>query len=601
MTLTCPFRRPCLHHESLNMFTSQSPFSPFLNPFGAPMFEGLNIPMFNTETVEQWLANLPGMSTFQQQTLDAERFPKIPPETLFALSSQYSLEVTQLWQQMLMAQTPQLDDPRFTAEAWRHPVYGSIAALYLLNTRFLLNLAEALEGDRKTCARVRFCIEQWVAASAPNNFLNTNPEALSRLEATGGESLRRGIENFWSDFAKGRISQTNEGAFEVGRDVAQTPGEVIFENELIQLIQYYPTTDKVHETPLLIVPPCINKFYILDLQPKNSLVRFALDQGHNVFLISWRNIDDTLAHSTWDDYVDSGVMTAIRVMQDITRQKQVNTLGFCVGGTLLSCALSVFKSRGETPAKSLTLLTSMLDYTDTGMLDVFIDENAVRYREKTIGGHGGLPPRVLKAHELANAFSFLRPKDLVWNYVVGNYLKGDTPPPFDLLYWNSDGANLPGPMFAWYLRHTYLQNDLKTPGAVTVCDHALDLSALEVPAYLYASKSDHIVPWQSVYRSACVLGGNKRFVLGASGHIAGVINPPIKNKRCHWLGQSDDLSDAPDAWIDDATEHPGSWWTDWANWLDQFGGPRKARFKTPGNATYTPIEKAPGRYVKTAA
>jgi polyhydroxyalkanoate synthase len=349
---------------------------------------------------------------------------------------------------------------------------------------------------------------------------------------------------------------------------------------------------------MLFVPPCINKYYILDLQPDNSLIRYTVAQGHRVFVMSWRNADDSLSMVTWDQYIEEAVIRAIEVTRDITRAEQINTLGFCIGGTLLATALAVLAARGEKPAASVTLLTSLLDFTDTGILDLFIDEAMVRVRERSIGAESPKGGGLLKGSELASTFSFLRPNDLVWNYVVGNYLKGETPPPFDLLYWNSDSTNLPGPMYCWYLRHTYLENRLMKPRDLTVCSQPLDLSLIDTPAYIYASREDHIVPWESAYRSTQVLKGKKRFVLGASGHIAGVINPPAKKKRSHWVGGTTAVPASAETWFGKAKEHPGSWWTDWALWLACHAGRQVAAPKAAGSRRHPVIEPAPGRYVK---
>jgi Poly(3-hydroxyalkanoate) synthetase len=372
----------------------------------------------------------------------------------------------------------------------------------------------------------------------------------------------------------------------------------------MQVIQYSPTTEKVHARPLVIVPPCINKYYILDLQPANSFVRYAVEQGHTVFLISWRNPvpgdQEDIERATWADYLQDGVLTAFEVASSITRQSQVNALGFCVGGTLLGCALALAQARGETPVGSLTLLTTMLDFADTGVLDVFIDELHVSMREQQLS-RGGL----LTARELATTFSFLRPGELVWNYVVNNYLKGQTPPAFDLLFWNADGTNLPGPFFAWYLRNTYLENNVCRAGAVQIDGVPIDLTALDMPAYVYASREDHIVPWQSAYASCRLLQGERRFVLGASGHIAGVINPPSKNRRSYWVGQADiehgGTAMPPDAWLQDASQIAGSWWPDWARWLERNAGELRKAPARLGNARYKVIEEAPGSYVRVRA
>jgi polyhydroxyalkanoate synthase len=351
---------------------------------------------------------------------------------------------------------------------------------------------------------------------------------------------------------------------------------------------------------MLFVPPCINKFYILDLQPENSLIRYTVEQGHRLFVMSWRNADESMARFTWDQYIADGPIKAIEVVQEITGADTLNTLGFCIGGTLLTTALAVLAARGQKPAESMTLLTTFLDFSDTGILDLFIDEAMVQVREMTLGPNSPNGGGLLKGNELASTFSFLRPNDLVWNYVVGNYLKGETPPPFDLLYWNSDSTNLPGPMFVWYLRNTYHENKLMQPGALTVCGEKLDLGLIDTPAYIYASREDHIVPWDGAYRNLQVLKGKKRFVLGASGHIAGVINPPAKKKRSHWIGGAANPAD-PQAWLEKAKEHAGSWWTDWAEWLAGHAGKQVNAPKTPGNKQFKPIEPAPGRYVKQKA
>ena len=513
---------------------------------------------------------------------------------LQALQQQYLHDAKELWAQGLQA-APEIKDRRFTGEGWAaNPVATFSAAAYLLNARTLMGLADAVEADAKTRARIRFGVEQWMAAMAPSNFLAFNAEAQKKAIETKGESIAKGMQNLLHDITQGHVSMTDESLFEVGRNVATTEGAVVFENELFQLLEYKPLTTKVFERPFLLVPPCINKFYILDLQPENSLIRYAVEQGHRTFVVSWRNPDDSLAHKTWDDYVEDGVMAAIDVVQNITGAEQINALGFCVGGTILSNALAVMAARGQEPVASATFLTTLIDFADTGILDVFIDEAFVQFRELQMG-KGGL----MKGQDLASTFSFLRPNDLVWNYVVGNYLKGETPPPFDLLYWNSDSTNLPGPFYAWYLRNFYLENNLVQPGKLTVCGEKLDLGQLTLPVYIYGSREDHIVPINAAYASTQVLPGKKRFVMGASGHIAGVINPPAKNKRSHWIRADGKLPATLEQWLEGATEHAGSWWTDWSHWLKAHAGKQIAAPKTYGKGTkFKAIEPAPGSYVK---
>ncbi|CAN7517875.1 class I poly(R)-hydroxyalkanoic acid synthase [Variovorax sp. LjRoot130] len=521
-------------------------------------------------------------------------------EKLQQLQQQYVEEATELWRQDLAARAG--GDRRFAGEAWgSNPVSAFSAAVYLLNTRTLLGMAEAVEADEKTRSRLRFAVEQWTAASAPSNYFAFNAEAMKKALDTQGESIAKGIQNLLHDVQQGHLSMTDESAFEVGRNVATTEGSVVFENELFQLLEYKPLTAKVYERPLLLVPPCINKFYILDLQPENSLIRYAVEQGHRVFVVSWRNPDASMAQYTWDRYIEDAAIKAIQVTREITGQDkkggQIDTLGFCVGGTILSTALAVLAARGEQPAASVTLLTTLLDFVDTGVLDIFIDEGFVQFREMQMG-QGGL----LQGGELASTFSFLRPNDLVWNYVVGNYLKGETPPPFDLLYWNSDATNLPGPMYCWYLRNTYHENKLAQPGALTVAGEKIDLGRIEAPVYIYGSREDHIVPIGGAYASTQVLSGKKRFVMGASGHIAGVINPPAKKKRSHWIRADGKLPKSQAEWLAGATEHPGSWWTDWSAWLKTHAGKQIPAPKTYGKGSaYKAIEPAPGRYVKAKA
>ncbi len=521
---------------------------------------------------------------------------------LQALQQRYIADASALWNQSVQASTdgPATADRRFSAEAWNaNPVSKFSASAYLLNAQTLMGLAEAVEGDAKTRARVRFAVEQWMAATAPSNFLALNAEAQQKAIETKGESIARGLANMLHDLKQGHVSMTDESVFEVGKNVATTEGAVVFENEFFQLLEYKPLTDQVYEKPFLLVPPCINKFYILDLQPDNSLIRYAVSQGHRTFVLSWRNPDESMADKSWDDYIEHAAIKAIEVVREITAAKTINALGFCVGGTILANALAVLAARGEKPVASATLLTSFLDFSDTGILDIFIDEHSVKYREAEMG-QGGL----LKGRDLASTFSFLRPNDLVWNYVVGNYLKGETPPPFDLLYWNSDATNLPGPFYAWYLRNTYFENNLIEPGKTVVCGEKIDLGKVDIPFYLYGSREDHIVPIGGAYASTQHLPGKKRFVMGASGHIAGVINPPAKKKRSYWTNDKSPQGKFPAAladWLNNATEHPGSWWTDWSAWLEGHAGKQIASPKGYGSRRHKAIEAAPGRYVKVKA
>jgi polyhydroxyalkanoate synthase len=554
-----------------------------------------------------WMAQLPDPNNWQhwlqspQLTASAPSVPPdlavaLDPATVNRLQQDYMQEFSALWQAMLASKDLAIKDKRFASPAWHdNALYSFNAAIYLLNARFLMSMVDAVQAPHKTRQKIRFALQQTIDAMSPSNFLASNPDAQQKIIESNGESLAKGIAHMLHDMQKGRISQTDETAFEVGRNVATTEGAVVFENELFQLIQYKPLTKTVAERPLLLVPPCINKYYIMDLQPSNSLVRYTVEQGHTVFLVSWRNADMTNSHATWDNYVQDGAIKAIKVVQDISGQDQINALGFCVGGTIIATALAYLFARGEKPIASLTLLTALLDFSDTGAIDVFIDEEQVKKREQDIGGGGLMPGRDFTA-----AFSALRPNDLVWNYVESNYLKGENPPPFDLLYWNADSTNLPGPMFCWYLRNLYLENNLMVPGKTSVAGKKIDLGKISAPTFIYASREDHIVPWSSAYASLGLLNPKKpdanRFILGASGHIAGVINPPAKKKRSYWTNEKSRAS--ADAWLEGAKEHPGSWWPEWSAFLAKHAGQQVAAPSRYGNAKFKPLEPAPGRYVK---
>ncbi len=517
-----------------------------------------------------------------------------------ALQAEYGEKQRKLWQALAAGMKEAgvraaPGDRRFAAKEWREdPYFSYLQQSYLLAAEYMERLVEtsALEGQAKE--RLRFSVRQWVDAVSPANFAATNPEVLRLAQETRGESLTRGLAHLIADAGRGRIGQTDESAFEVGRNLAVTPGTVIHENDLMQLIQYAPLTAEVGKRPLVMIPPCINKYYILDLQPENSFVRYAVGEGHTVFMVSWRNVGPEQGGYGWDDYLEMGVLEALRVARTITKADRVNALGFCVGGTLLGAALAVLAAKDEDLAESVTYLTTMLDFSDTGQIGLFVDETSVAAREATLGDGGILPGR-----ELATVFSSLRANDLIWPYVVNNYLKGGTPPAFDLLYWNADSTNLPGPMYCWYLRNTYLENKLRVPGATTNLGVPVDLGKVDRPSFVVATREDHIVPWRSAYRSLGLLGGEKTFVLGAAGHVAGVVNPAAKERRSYWAGAPYPAD--PEAWLEGAKEHPGSWWTRWAAWLEKHkGGARKAP-KKAGNARYKAIEPAPGRYVKQKA
>ena len=523
---------------------------------------------------------------------DFQRFAE-----LAHVQQDYIAQMGALWLSTMMQTAaeqilPAKGDRRFAEEDWqKSPFHDFLKQSYLINSTYVNSLIDRAGGDERTRRRLSFFARQILDALSPSNYLAGNPHSLRLAMETGGESLATGIKNLIDDISKGRISMTDEKAFEVGGNLAITPGAVIFENELIQVIQYQPLTETVSERPLVIIPPAINKFCVLDLQPANSFVRYVVEQGHTVFMVSWRNVGTEQGHLTWDDYLELGVIRAVDVALAVAQTDKVNALGFCVGGTLLGCAAAVLVGRGEEKIASLTFLTTMLDFSESGEIGLLIDEASVAAREQTIGSGGVVPGR-----ELGFVFSTLRGNDLIWPYVVGNYLEGRQPDAFDILYWNADSTNLPGPMYCWYVRNTYLENNVCVPRRTVQCDVPVDLGEIKVPAYVLASREDHIVPWQTAYRTTTLVKGPVRFTLAASGHIAGVINPAARNKRSHWI----DGRPGGDAqgWLATAQEVPGSWWSDWSAWLKHWAGnPVPARSQL-GAPQFPEIEPAPGRYVK---
>lgn len=527
------------------------------------------------------------------------------PAELTEINARFQAQLQVLWGAALEAsaagaalpelvQTPP-GDRRFGAAAWREqPYFSWLRQSYLLYAGYLRELAQLAPLPPADKQRLLFATRQYLDAIAPSNYPATNPDVLARAIDTEGGSLVQGLRNLVDDAQKGRITMTDEQAFAVGRNLAVTPGSVVFRNDLIEIIQYDATTSTVHKRPLLIVPPCINKYYILDLRPENSFVAHAVAQGHTTFMMSWRNVPPGLGQLTWDDYIEQGVLTALRVAKEISGSRTVNALGFCVGGTLLACALAVLAARKDASIASATLLTTMVDFTDPGEIGVYVSRELLAAREPQL-----LSGQCVPGSELANAFASLRANELVWNYVVNNYLMGETPPAFDLLYWNGDSTNLPGAMYHYYLSNLYVDNRLREPGALTMAGVPVDLARIAVPTYVYASRGDHIVPWRSAYRTTALVGHDLTFVLGASGHIAGVINPPQPARRNYWI--NDLITDDPDDWLARATSVPGSWWPHWAQWLGPHGGARHPAPRHAGNAAYPPLEPAPGSYVRAAA
>jgi polyhydroxyalkanoate synthase len=507
------------------------------------------------------------------------------PERLATLQREFYDEQVGLWRRALDAQpAPAEPDAKL-------PFFTLLEDQHRLMARWAEQLPAALEIEPQARRRMAFALRQWAEASAPANFLATNPKAIRAALESCGATLQRGLENLRADIERGRISMSDAGAFEVGSNLAVTPGAVVHETPIMQLIQYAPLTEKVGARPLLIVPPFINKYYILDLRPENSFVRFALEQGQQVFMVSWRNIPPELGSATWEDYLEQGVFAALEATLDIADSRDANVLGFCVGGTLSACAAAIEAARGGERIAHLTLLTTLLDFSDPGEISVFVDEASVAKREREFADGGVMP-----GSQLASAFASLRARDLIWYFVEHNYLFGETPRAFDLLHWNSDSANLPGRLYAWYLRNMYLENRLKDPGALTLLAEPIDLNRIAIPAYVLAAKEDHIVPWSSAFRTLNFLSGECRFVLAESGHVAGVINSAKLDRRGWW--DNTDLSTDPAAWFDSALHHRGSWWHDWGAWIDDRCGRRVRAPVALGNDRHPVIEPAPGRYVK---
>jgi polyhydroxyalkanoate synthase len=511
---------------------------------------------------------------------------------LSELQSAYYRDWLQLWSDPPQATAPNGVDHRFDAPEWRElPWFRFLHGLHALNSRYLGELSELPELDAKQKHQVRFVMRQLADAACPANFAATNPEAIKAAFGSRGGTIARGMTQLAQDLSKGRISMTDESAFEVGRNLAVTPGDVIFENELIQLIQYRAGTNEVFEQPLLIVPPFINKYYILDLRPENSFVRYCVQRGFTTYTISWRNVPADLGHLSWDDYIAKGVFPAIEAAREVSAAPAINTLGFCVGGTLLACALAVQAAKRRKTVSSVTLLASMLDFSDVGDIGAYVDPAYVAQCDREFKDGGVMP-----GARLAATFATLRSRELIWHFVVNNYLLGQPPKAFDLLYWNADSCNLPGVLYRYYLRNMYFENNLAVPGKLSMQDVAVDLSRIRVPAFVFAAREDHIVPWKTAYRSARLLGGETEFVLGASGHVAGVINPAASQRREHWIGGG--LPPDPDLWLAAAQQRAGSWWQHWSDWLSRRSGKRVPAPTACGNSRFRILEPAPGRYVR---
>jgi polyhydroxyalkanoate synthase len=492
--------------------------------------------------------------------------------------------------------TPGASDRRFRNDVWReNPFFDYLKQSYLVAANTIQSIVADAEGlDEQTARKVEFYTKQYVDALSPTNFLLTNPEVMQRTVDTNGQNLLQGLQHFVEDFdpesGRLRIRMTDHDAFELGRNVAVSPGKVIYQNELMQLIQYAPATEQVFKRPLLIIPPWINKYYILDLQPKNSLIKWLVEQGHTVFVISWVNPDESLRDKDFEDYVFQGPLDALDAIEAATGEKEVNVIGYCIGGTLLSATLAYLNTRDRAPFVSATFFVTLIDFTDPGDLGVFVDEDQLTVLEQEMhdkGYHDG--------REMALTFNLLRSNDLIWSFYINNYLMGKEPFPFDLLYWNSDSTRMPAKMHSTYLRRMYLENSFRDPGAFTVDGVPIDVRSITTPSYFISTQDDHIAPWKSTYLGAQLFTGPVRFVLGESGHIAGIVNPPAANKYGFYT--NDDLSETPDEWLRDAQEHAGSWWPDWQAWVRPFAG-ELVPARVPGEGRLMPIEDAPGSYVK---
>ncbi|HVA97549.1 MAG TPA: class I poly(R)-hydroxyalkanoic acid synthase [Bacteroidia bacterium] len=492
--------------------------------------------------------------------------------------------------------SPEKGDKRFRAPEWDEAPYyfDFVKQSYLLVSKLVSGIIETSEIDEKAKKKLNFYSQHYMDALSPSNFIATNPEAIKLAQQTNGQSLLDGFKNLLKDIETGRISQTQTTAFEPGKNIAITPGAVIYENELIQLIQYKPTTKNVYEIPLVIIPPWINKYYILDLRPENSLVKFMVDQGFEVYIISWKNPTPDMGHLSFDDYVEKGTLKAIEVAQSISKVKKVNTLGYCLGGTLLGTALAVLaarESKEENPVNSATFLATMIDFSDVGPMGDVIDNALIKKLERGELLRDGL----MHGHDMERAFNLIRANDLIWSFVVNNYLKGKEPTAFDLLYWSNDNTNLPAKMYLYYLKHMVFENKLSRKKALRICDTQIDVGKINIPVFVIGMQDDHISPPQTNFTTTELVSGPVEFILGESGHVMGVANPPSKHKYGYYLNGK--LEHGFETWKQTAKFHEGSWWTAWSERLAKKSGKQKVAVKNLGNTKYKIIEPAPGRYV----
>ena len=540
--------------------------------------------------------------TFMDFTAKMLADPKRVVQAQMELWQQY----VKLWEvttQRMMGQKveplaePAKGDKRFTDPAWKDEVvFDYLKQSYLLTARWLQGTVKEVEGvDEKTAKKVDFYTRQFIDAVSPSNFALTNPQVVKATVESKGENLLNGLQNLLADLERGKgkltIRQTDMEAFKVGKNVATSPGKVVYQNELMQLIQYAPATAEVYAMPLLIVPPWINKFYILDLKPENSFIKWATEQGYTVFVISWVNPDERLSKLVFEDYMKLGPLAALGAIEQATGQRQVSAIGYCIGGTLMAATLSYMAARGDDRIAACTFFTAQVDFTEPGELGVFIDEDQLAGIEEMMSKKG-----YLEGSEMATTFNLLRANDLIWSFVVNNYLMGKTPFPFDLLYWNADATRMPAAMHSYYLRNMYQNNLLSRPGGIVIDNVPIDLRKITIPVYIQAGKEDHIAPARSVYKATQIYSGPIRFMLAGSGHIAGVVNPPRAKKYQHWLNEAAMNPPTLAEWQAGAKEFPGSWWQDWDKWLSEKSGP-KVPARVPGDGALPAIEDAPGSYV----
>jgi len=528
------------------------------------------------------------------------------PEKLSNSATQFWEEQLNLWEKWInsdptVVKKPDIEkveknDSRFRSKLWDTWLFDYVRNAYLLTAEHLQKTVNDIDSlDERTARKVKFFTKQYVDAMSPTNFAALNPDVLKATVDSNGGNLLSGLNNLLDDLKKGKgelaIKMVDPNAFELGKDVATTDGKVVYQNELMQLIQYQPTTKSVLETPLLIIPPWINKYYILDLTPRNSFIKWAIDQGHTVFVISWVNPDARHAHKTFDDYLVEGPLAALDVIDKRCKTNTTNLVGYCLGGTLTAVLLGWLKSnKQEKRVNSTTFFTSMIDFNEPGELGVFVDPEGVDALEKRMASKG-----YLEASEMASTFNMLRSNDLIWSFVVNNYLLGKDPVPFDLLFWNSDATRMPAKMHSYYLRNMYIHNKLREPKGLTIAGRSIDLSTVTTPCYFISAKDDHIAPWKSTFSGAKLFGGKVRFVLGGSGHIAGIVNPPVANKYCFWA--NDELTHEAESWLQNADRFDGSWWSDWSVWISSQGSRTVNARKIRNNRT-NPFEDAPGSYAK---